>query len=122
MWRMIQHSFNHRRIAQLRNALKRVMIVVVIVIEPYGEALKNGSRKLLRLAAPLFSRIMIEEGVIEFASDILQGLLFEILRLPYRAIYKRGDKCPSLFRGKAFTKKLINRVKVDRKREKAERI
>ena len=78
---LVEQSLDDVSISVLGKALERAGVIVIVVVEPYRQALEDAGRKLRRVDAPLFDRVVLEERLIKVLAYEPQGLLLERLRI-----------------------------------------
>ena len=114
--RMVKHRRDNRGVAVFRHPLKLVEEVVVVVVETHRQAFEDAGRQFARLAAPLFLRIALEEGLIKRAADEFQRLLLKVLRFGNAAVCLLTDEGARFIRTQRLAEELVDGVQIDRQR------
>ena len=79
--RVVEHVFEHGRVTAGRDALVRVIEVVVVPSESNRDASDDRGRKLCRIAVPLFGRISTDEDFVKLVANLANDPLLEIFCL-----------------------------------------
>ena len=115
--RVVEDATDHFGVAFFGNPLVGAVVIIVVVAEPHGQALEDGGRQIARFAAPLLLGVAVKEGLVKFAANEFQGLLFEILRLPNGLVAFGGDELGGFLGSEAHAEDLIDGMEIDREGE-----
>ena len=80
---MIEDASDNGAVAILGDALKPMVEIVVIVIEPDREALEDRGWQVCGRTPPLFLRVELEKGLVELIAYKFQRLFLKRLWIRY---------------------------------------
>lgn len=114
--RVIEDRRHDLGVAVSGHGLVRVVEVAVVVVEPDREPFEDRRGQLGGVEAPLFTGVALEERLVEFASDELEGLFLEVRGLVDGVVGAFGDEGLGLVGTERRLEEGVDGHQVDRQR------
>src|SRR5689334_2788287 len=111
---MVEDASEHRGVAVFRQRLETLFAKAVVSIGPHGDAPADTRVELTRITPPLFARVVLEEHLVEPASDLAHDHLLAVARR-FDGLAPLGERRGHLLRRTRVTDELLESVEVDRK-------
>ena len=115
--RVVDHALHPLGVAVRGQPLPRVPEVAIVVVEAHGQAFDDGGRQLGGVGLPLLAGVVLDERLIQRATDQLDALVVEVLRISAGQLARLlGDELLRLGRRVVRVEELVDSAQVDRQR------